>query len=362
MSRYADCMPAIFGLLFREIYQWRSLEIMSNTWIPIHSALQLLNERRTEGPSALHPESIKLQRTNDYLSCFWLFCPGIMKTVEGTMFGALIGATSQDVPAQSPPPPQTAKHNSIWRSPELEKLSSLYSWCNSQSLYPVSGALLSQRRSILEACPRLQNLILRFSGPLGGFPRQVSLPLLQELHYGYFCVGDDIRLFMFVEFEIVDWIANLVDAHAFGRRVLHTWIGFPLLADVTFTFLCMIHKIYISILKIPNVAARLNYVALIEQDFNASDNLWVISDMRKDGSVETSGSSEKMWAVQIQRTSKMSTVVIQGLPWSRFALIAATTNIDETIDFLFLQDIIEDADTCLRAFLSLLNKLPGNFH
>ncbi|KAG2361602.1 hypothetical protein BDR07DRAFT_1485664 [Suillus spraguei] len=91
--------------------------------------------------AALRLESIKLQRTNDYLSRFWLFCPGIMKTVEGTMFGALIGATSQDVPAQSPP---------------LPKL---------------------------------------FSGPLGGFPRQVSLPLLQELHYGYFCVGDDIRLF-----------------------------------------------------------------------------------------------------------------------------------------------------------------------
>ncbi|KAG2354319.1 hypothetical protein BDR07DRAFT_1494739 [Suillus spraguei] len=176
MSRYADCMPAIFGLLFREIYQWHSLEIISDTWMPIHSALQLLNERRTEGPSALRLESIKLQRTNDYLSRFWLFCPAKMFQ-------------------RSLPPPQTVKHNSIWRSPELEKLSSLYSWCNSQSLYPVAGALLSQRRSILEACPRLQNLILRFSGPLGGFPRQVSLPLLQELHYGYFCVGDDIRLF-----------------------------------------------------------------------------------------------------------------------------------------------------------------------
>jgi hypothetical protein len=61
--------------------------------MPIHSALQLLN---TDGSGALHLESIKLKRTNDYLSRFWFF-----KMVERTMFGALIRATGQDVPVQS---------------------------------------------------------------------------------------------------------------------------------------------------------------------------------------------------------------------------------------------------------------------
>ncbi|KAG2354318.1 hypothetical protein BDR07DRAFT_1494738 [Suillus spraguei] len=130
--------------------------------------------------------------------------------------------------------------------------------------------------------------------------------------------------------------------------------GFPLLGDVTFTFLRMIHKIYISILKIPYVAARLNYVALIEQDFNASDNPWVISDTRKHGSVETSGISEKDVGGADPKNLEDVYSSHPGAP--------TTKNIDETIDFLFPQDIIEDADTCLhRAFLSLLNKLPESY-
>lgn len=53
------------------------------------------------------------------------------------------------------------------------------------------------------------------------------------------------------------------------------------------------------------------------------------------------------------------------------ALIAATTDFDDTIDFLFPSNVLEDAETCLQhAFLSPLNvyvmteildKLPGDF-
>ncbi|KAG1770784.1 hypothetical protein EV702DRAFT_1202255 [Suillus placidus] len=99
------------------------------------------------------------------------------------------------------PPSKTAKHSSIRRSLELDKFPSLHSWRNPQSvtycqsLYPVAGTLPSQRRRILEACPCLQNLVLRYSGPLAGLSRQVSLPLLKQLHYGYSCVGDDVGLF-----------------------------------------------------------------------------------------------------------------------------------------------------------------------
>ncbi|KAG2045671.1 hypothetical protein BDR06DRAFT_832435, partial [Suillus hirtellus] len=210
MSRYADCMPAIFDLLFREMYRWRSLEIVSDTWMPIHSALQLLNERRTEGSSALRLESIRLKRTNDYLSYFWLFCPRIAKMVEGTMLAALIGPTSQGVSAQSPPLPKLRNialygvhlnwtnflHHTLGAPPNQSltvsrSIQSLELSHHSGEVRPTPDEF----SGILEACPRLQNLVLRFSGPLARLSRQVSLLLLQRLHYGYSSLGDGVRLF-----------------------------------------------------------------------------------------------------------------------------------------------------------------------
>jgi hypothetical protein len=209
-ARFADSMPAIFNLLFPEIYRWRSLEIISDTWMPIHSALQILNERRTEGSSALRLESIKLVRTNDYLSRFWLFCPRMMKMVEGSMFAALIGPTSQDALAQSPPLPKLRDitlygvhldwtnflHYTLGATPNQSRtvshsIQSLELSHHSGEVRPTSDEFTG----ILEACPRLRNLVLRKSGPLAGLSRQVSLPLLEKLYYGYSCVGDDVELF-----------------------------------------------------------------------------------------------------------------------------------------------------------------------
>ncbi|KAG2062963.1 hypothetical protein BDR04DRAFT_1164413 [Suillus decipiens] len=203
-------MPAIFNFLFREMYRWRSLEIVSDTWMPIHSALQLLNKRRTESSSALRLKSIKLKRTNDYLSYFWLFCPRIIKMVEGTMFAALIGPTSQGVLPQSPPLPKLRNialygvhlnwtnflHYTLGAPPNQSltvsrSIQSLELSHHSGEVRPTSDEF----SGILEACPRLQNLVLRFSGPMAGLSRQVSLPLLERLHYGYSSVGDDDRLF-----------------------------------------------------------------------------------------------------------------------------------------------------------------------
>ncbi|KAG1803899.1 uncharacterized protein HD556DRAFT_1437634 [Suillus plorans] len=209
-SEYADCMPAIFNLLLPEMYRWRSLEIISDTWMPIYSALQLLNEPRTESSSALRLESIKLKRTNDYLSRYWLFCPSIMKMVEGTMFAALIGATNQDVPVQSPPLPKLRNITLYgvhlnWtnffcytlsatpnRSPTISNsIQVLELSHHSGEVRPTS----EEFSGILAACPRLKKLVLRISGPLNGLSGHVSLPQLQELHYGYCCIGDDIGLF-----------------------------------------------------------------------------------------------------------------------------------------------------------------------
>ncbi|KAG1779509.1 26S proteasome regulatory complex non-ATPase subcomplex Rpn1 subunit [Suillus placidus] len=81
---------------------------------------------------------------------------------------------------------------------------------------------------------------------------------------------------LFVELEIVDRIASLVDANTFGRVCAYMDRCVMLLPppdDVT--FLRTIHKIYLQFSKFPEalgVAIRLNDAALIRQDFNASGN------------------------------------------------------------------------------------------
>ncbi|KAG2150753.1 uncharacterized protein EDB93DRAFT_1249763 [Suillus bovinus] len=178
--------------------------------MPIHSALQLLNECRTEGSSALCLESISLKRTNDYLSHLWLFCPRIMKMVEGIMFANLIGPTSQGVSVQSLPLPKLRNialygvhlnwtnflhytlgappNQSLTVSSSMQSLELSY---HSGEVRPMPDEF----SGIFEACPCLQNLVLRFSGLLTGLSCPISLLLLQRLHYGYFFLGDDIRLF-----------------------------------------------------------------------------------------------------------------------------------------------------------------------
>ncbi|KAG1845006.1 hypothetical protein F4604DRAFT_1595823 [Suillus subluteus] len=213
MGRYADCMPAVFNLLFQEMYRWRSLDIVSDTWMPLCSALYLLNERRTEGSGALRLESIKLTRTNDALSSFWHFRPRFIQTVEGIPFAALMGANLQDVPAQSPHLPKL--RNIFLYGVHLNwtafHLATLLSATPTQSLTPTRHCIQSLELShhsgevrptldeflgILKACPRLRHLVLRASGPLRGRPSyQVSLPLLQRLHYEFPRVGDPAELF-----------------------------------------------------------------------------------------------------------------------------------------------------------------------
>lgn len=186
---------------------WK-VSVISGCWSI--STLRLLNEHRKEGWSALHLKSIRLKRTNNYLSYFWLDCPCTMKMVEGTMFATLIGPTSQGISAQSAflpklwnialcsihlnwtdflhytlqaPPSQSL---SVSCSVQLLELSH-----HSGEVRPSSD----ESSEILEACPHLQNLMLRFSGPLAELPHQVLLLLLQQLHYGYYYFWDDIRLF-----------------------------------------------------------------------------------------------------------------------------------------------------------------------
>jgi hypothetical protein len=181
--------------------------------MPIHSALQLLN---TEGSGALHLESIKLKRTNDYLSRFWFFKMverTMFGAVGGTMFGALIGATGQDVPAQSTPSLPLPKLRNIalygvhlnWTNFLRHTLGAIPNQSppvshsiQSLELSHLSGEVRpssDEFSAILEACPGLQNLVLNISGPVAGLSHQVSLLLLQQFYYGYRCVGDHVGLF-----------------------------------------------------------------------------------------------------------------------------------------------------------------------
>jgi hypothetical protein len=257
--------------------------------MPIHSALQLLNERRTDGSSALRLESIKLKRTNDYLSRFWLFCPSIMKTVEGTMFAALLGPTSQDVPAQSPPLPKLRNialygvhlnwtnflHYTLGaipnRSPTAShSIQSLELSHHSGEVRPTSDEF----SGILEACPCLQNLVLRISGLVAGLSRQVSLPLLKRLHYGYSCVGDDIGLFSRLH------APNLITLSLEARRLSTTYSPTQDDGEDDIDRLlkyCATHFLFpkLQTLSLYNVNAAVNTFALL---MDATPTLHVLCD------------------------------------------------------------------------------------
>ncbi|KAG2359171.1 hypothetical protein BDR07DRAFT_1378853 [Suillus spraguei] len=179
----------------------------------ITRALSLLNERRTQGSGALHLESIKLTRTNDTLSLFWHFRPRFIQTVEGIPFAALMGDNSQDVPLKKTHLPKL--RNISLYGVHLDwtafHLSTLLSATPNQLLTPARHCIQSLELShhsgevrptfdeflgILKACPHLQRLVLRTSGPLPGRPPcQVSLPQLQYLHYEFPLVGDPADLF-----------------------------------------------------------------------------------------------------------------------------------------------------------------------
>ncbi|KAF9239262.1 26S proteasome regulatory complex non-ATPase subcomplex Rpn1 subunit [Melanogaster broomeanus] len=81
---------------------------------------------------------------------------------------------------------------------------------------------------------------------------------------------------LFVELEMVDRIAGLVDLNTFGRVCTYMDRCVTLLPppdDVS--FLRTIHKIYLQFSKFPealSIAIRLNDAELIRQDFNASGN------------------------------------------------------------------------------------------
>ncbi|KAG1844988.1 hypothetical protein F4604DRAFT_1937226 [Suillus subluteus] len=175
MGRYADCMPAVFNLLFQEMYRWRSLDIDGGLWSSSPRVYKThKNQRRPffilAFPSEMSPaQSPHLPKLRN------IFLYGVHLNWTAFHLATLLSAT----PTQS-------------LTPTRHCIQSLELSHHSGEVRPTLDEFLG----ILKACPRLRHLVLRASGPLRGRPSyQVSLPLLQRLHYEFPRVGDPAELF-----------------------------------------------------------------------------------------------------------------------------------------------------------------------
>lgn len=211
---YATFIPQILDLLFPQMYRWRSLTILSDTWEPLRVALERLSvPSRTKCLGAPRLETLMLLRCNDFLGHLDTFSPRTQHMFNGIPFAALTGMPHHD-PSSHP-------------LPKLRKLTLVgvhLNWTHfcsytlgaalDQPLSHVSSCIQSLELSqhcrevrptideftrILNACPVLRKFVIRVSGPrfdagVQRSGRPVSLPLLEELHLGYTKVEDAVML------------------------------------------------------------------------------------------------------------------------------------------------------------------------
>ncbi|KAG2342975.1 hypothetical protein BDR05DRAFT_948400 [Suillus weaverae] len=200
-------MSSVFAALFLQMHRWHSLEVVSNTLKPLCTALQLLSGHTLtqSGSGAPCLEFIKLKRSNDYYNAHsQQFAPPM--ELDNIPFAALIGGSDQDVreqdqdiPAQVPAP--------FFPLPKLCYVDLFGVPLNWTGFLHVLGAdhriqslelshhnarlkpMFDQFSAILTACPLLQRLVIRASGPILHQPfhhdAAISLPMLEELHLGY---------------------------------------------------------------------------------------------------------------------------------------------------------------------------------
>ncbi|KAG1870849.1 hypothetical protein F4604DRAFT_1926402 [Suillus subluteus] len=181
-----------------------------DTWAPLRVALERLSlPTLTKGSGAPRLESLMLMRCNEFLGHLDTFSPRTQHMFDGIPFAALTGAPHHDLSAQPHPLPKLRN---------LTLVGVHMNWTHF-SRYTLGAALnkgciqsleLSQHcrevrptfdefTGILKACPLLQKLTIRVSGPRfdAGFQRSnrpVSLPLLEEIHLGYTNVEDAAML------------------------------------------------------------------------------------------------------------------------------------------------------------------------
>ncbi|KAG1731759.1 hypothetical protein EDB19DRAFT_2007001 [Suillus lakei] len=213
---YATFIPQILDLLFPQMYRWRSLTILSDTWAPLRVALERLSvPTLTKGPGAPRLETLMLMQCNEFLGHLDTFSPRTQQMFDGIPFTALMGAPHHDLPAQSHPLPKLRNISLVgvhlnWTHFSHHTLGAALN----QPLSRVSSCIQSLELShhcrevrptfdeftgILKACPLLRKLVIMVSGPrfdegiqCSDFP--VSLPLLEDIHLGYTDVEDAVML------------------------------------------------------------------------------------------------------------------------------------------------------------------------
>lgn len=218
---YATYIPQILDLLFPQMYRWRSLTILSDTWAPLRVALERLSvPTLTKGSGAPRLETLMLMRCNEFLGHSDAFSPRTQHIFDGIPFAALTGAPLHDLSAQSDPLPKLQNLTLVgvhlnWTHFSRYTLGAALN----KPLSHVSGCIQSLELSqhcrevrptfdeftgILKACPLLRKLVIRVSGPrfdagVQHSDHSVSLPLLEEIHLGYTNVEDAVMIFSHID-------------------------------------------------------------------------------------------------------------------------------------------------------------------
>jgi hypothetical protein len=159
-------MNEAVSLLLPHISRWRSLNILTDTWKPMRSALQLINPVILQH-GAPQLESISLMRCNDFVSFSQEFEP---KSLKDPYF---LSPTSPVSPPHSTSPLPRLRHLSLrgvhvdWSSLSTALASSktgLYS-LDLSSHCPDVRPSLSELHNLLSCNPRLRHLVISGSGP-----------------------------------------------------------------------------------------------------------------------------------------------------------------------------------------------------
>lgn len=191
-------MHALFDILLPHLHRWRSLEILTDRWAPMHSALERLSAPLPQ-PSKGAPllERLELSRCNEFASYIHDFTPSELLTPHFVPFGALLGGASQTATDVLP------------RFRHLNLSGVHVDWSALPRLLPRAGlqtlelayhcGQVRQTRDELHAlltrCANLEDLRIKVSGPLrdhtvaesawAALPASVALPHLQRLVLGY---------------------------------------------------------------------------------------------------------------------------------------------------------------------------------
>lgn len=210
---YATFIPQILDLLFPQMYRWRSLTILSDTWAPLRVALERLSvPALTTGSGAPRLETLMLMRCNEFLGHLDTFSPRTQHMFDGIPFAALTGAPHDDISIQSHPLPKLRNLTLVGVHLNWTHFSRYT--LGAAPLSRVSGCIQSLELSqhcrevrptfdeftgILNACPLLRKLVIRVSGPrfdagVQRSDRPISLPLLEEIYLGYTNVEDAAML------------------------------------------------------------------------------------------------------------------------------------------------------------------------